>query len=140
MKFRNSTFVVVSLSAVLASLVLPRTVEAQQTWKATAGAQSKDMSKQAIAFLPNEMWIHQGDSIDWTSASADIHTVSFFVAGQKYADFMTGCPGFSLSGVSFFGSPCVSAPPLVQGQSFTIKFPVKGNFKVICLVHPHMTG
>ncbi len=50
------------------------------------------MSKQAIAFLPNEMWIHAGDSITWTSASGDIHTVSFFVAGQKYAGFHRGLP------------------------------------------------
>ncbi len=29
---------------------------------------------------------------------------------------------------------------MVAGQSFTVKFPVTGNFKLICLVHPHMTG
>jgi plastocyanin len=140
MKFKNSTFVAVALSVALASVVLPRTVEAQQVWRATAGAQSEDMGKQAVAFLPNEMWIHAGDSITWTSASGDIHTVSFFVAGQKYMDFTVGCPGYSPSGVSFTGLTCVSAPPLNIGQSFTVKFPVTGSFKVICLVHPHMTG
>jgi plastocyanin len=140
MKFRNPTFVAAVLSVVLATLAIPQTVQAQQVWRATAGAQSKDMGKQAIAFLPNEMWIHAGDSITWTSASGDIHTVSFFVAGQKYMDFTVGCPGFSPSGVSFNGLACVSAPPLVAGQSFTVKFPVTGNFKLICLVHTHMTG
>ena len=139
MKFKNSTFVVVALS-VLASLALSRTVEAQQVWKATAGAQNKDMGKQAIAFLPNELWIHAGDSITWTSAVGEIHTVSFFIAGQPYEDFNTGCPGFSSSGTSFDGSKCLSAPPLVAGQSFTVKFPKAGNFSLICLVHVHMTG
>jgi plastocyanin len=140
MKFKGSTFVVLTLSAVLASAFLPRTVEAQQVWRATAGAQSKDMSKQAIAFLPNELWIHEGDSITWTFSTPEIHTVSFFVTSQPFADFTVGCPGFSPSGVSFFGSPCVSSPPLVTGQSFTVVFPTAGNFKLICLVHPHMTG
>lgn len=140
MNLKQPTFVVIALSVVLASAVLPRSVEAQQIWKAAAGAQSKDMSKQAIAFLPNEMWIHAGDSVTWTSGSGDIHTVSFFVAGQKFMDFTVGCPGYSPSGVSFSGSPCVSAPPLLKGDSFTVKFPVTGNFKLICLVHPHMTG
>ena len=37
--------------------------QAQQTWQATLGAQSKDMGTQAIAFLPNELWIHVGDSV-----------------------------------------------------------------------------
>jgi plastocyanin len=111
MKFKNPTFVVVALSLVLSSLTLSRTVEAQQVWKATLGAQSKDMGKQAIAFLPNELWIHAGDSITWTSAAGDIHTVSFFIAGQPYEDFNTGCPGFSPNPSSFDGSKCVSAPP-----------------------------
>jgi plastocyanin len=140
MKFKNSPFVVVALSLVSLSFTLSRTVEAQQTWKATLGAQSKDMGKQAIAFLPNELWIHAGDSITWTSGSGDIHTVSFFIAGQPYMDFNTGCPGFSPSGTSFDGSKCVSAPPLVDGQSYTVKFPKAGNYSLICLVHPHMTG
>ena len=140
MKFKNPKFVVVALSLVSLSLTLSRTVEAQQNWKAGLGAQSKDMGKQAVAFLPNELWIHAGDSITWTSGSGDIHTVSFFIAGQAYEDFNTGCPGFSPSGSSFNGSTCVSAPPLLQGQSFTVKFPKAGNYSLICLVHPHMTG
>ncbi len=140
MRLKSPTYVVVALSVMLASLALPRTVKAQQVWKATAGAQSKDMGKQVIAFLPNEMWIHAGDSIMWTSASGDIHTVSFFVTGQKYQDFTVGCPGYSPSGISFTNMSCVSAPPLDIGQTFTVKFPMTGNFKLICLVHPHMTG
>ena len=140
MKFKNPTFVAVVLFVVLADLALSRTVLAQQVWTARLGAQSKQMGKQAIAFLPNEMWIHAGDSITWTSASGDIHTVSFFISGQPYADFTVGCPGFSPSGVSFDGSSCVSGPPLIAGQSFTVKFPAPGNFRLICLVHTHMTG
>src|SRR6516165_4095547 len=35
-------------------------------WFATVGAQSSDEGRQALAFLPNEIWIHAGDSIKWT--------------------------------------------------------------------------
>lgn len=140
MNSRKSLFFVVALIAVLASLGVAQRVQAQQTWQATVGAQSKDMGKQVVAFLPNEMWIHAGDTINWTSASGDIHTVSFLVAGQKYVDFTVGCPGYSASGSSFNGSACISAPPLNQGQSFAVKFPKAGNYKVVCLVHSNMTG
>jgi plastocyanin len=140
MKTKNPIYVVAALLALPATLAIPRTLEAQQTWKATAGAQSADMGNQAVAFLPNEMWIHVGDSITWTSASGDIHTVSFLIAGQPYADFTVGCPGFSPSGVNFNGSMCVSAPPLAMGQEFTVKFSAPGNYKLVCLVHTHMTG
>jgi plastocyanin len=137
MKSRNSMFVAVMLLAVLA--IVPRSVQAED-WKAGLGAQSKDMGKQAVAFLPNELWIHEGDSITWTSGSGDIHTVSFLIAGQPYTDFTVGCPGFSPSGASFDGSTCVSAPPLVAGQSFTVNFPKPGNYSLVCMVHTHMTG
>jgi plastocyanin len=139
MHSRKQSFFVAVLLAVLAGFSIPQAVRAE-VWQATVGAQSKDMSKQAIAFLPNEMWIHAGDSINWTSASGDIHTVSFLIAKQPMSDFNTGCPGYSLSGTSFDGSHCVTAPPLNQGDSFTVKFPTPGNFKLVCLVHYHMTG
>jgi plastocyanin len=143
MNSRKRLFFVVVLVAVLASLAT-QTVQAQQTWQATLGAQSKDMGKQVVAFLPNEMWIHIGDTINWTSASGDIHTVTFLVAGQTYTNFNEGCPpptvGYSASGTSFNGSKCVSAPPLNQGQSYAVKFTAVGNYKVVCLVHVGMTG
>jgi plastocyanin len=41
---------------------------------------------------------------------------------------------------SFDGSSCVTTPPLVSGQTFTVQFPVRGNYKLVCLVHENMTG
>jgi plastocyanin len=139
MKSRISIFMSVAALSAL-SICIPYSVYAQQNWKAGLGAQSKDMAKLAIAFLPNELWIHEGDNITWTSGSGEIHTVSFLIAGQAYTNFMVGCPGFSPSGTSFDGSKCVSAPPLTTGQSFTVNFPKPGNYSLVCLVHPHMTG
>jgi plastocyanin len=136
----NSKRSALFVAGFLAALTISQTVQAQQTWQATLGAQSKDMGKQVVAFLPNEMWIHAGDSINWTSASGDIHTVTFLIAGQAYTDFNTGCPGVSPSGSSFNGSTCVTAPPLVQGQSYAVKFPKAGNYKLVCQVHTAMTG
>ena len=140
MRSKRMMFGIVALSVISAALALPRTSRAQETWRAMVGAQSKDMGSQAIAFLPNEMWIHEGDSITWASGSDDIHTVSFLVAGQKVNPFFVGCPGYSPTGSSFNGSSCVTAPPLVAGQEFSITFPTAGNFKLVCLVHPLMTG
>lgn len=125
----------------LAVLSFPRTAQAQQNWHATVGAQSPDMGKQALAFLPNEIWIHAGDSITWTWQSDDIHTLTFLMPGQPYPpDFTVGCPGFAPSGAAFDGSTCVTSPPMVTGQTFTVAFPKAGNYKFECLVHNTMTG
>jgi plastocyanin len=126
---------------VLAVLSLPLVARAQQNWTATVSGQSKDMSKQAVAFLPNEIWIHAGDSITWTFASGDVHTVTFLTVGQVYPfDFTQGCPPISPSGAPFDGSTCVSSAPSVAGQIFQVIFPKPGNYEIVCLVHPEMFG
>jgi plastocyanin len=125
----------------LAVCSLPRSVQAQQNWNATVAGQSKDMAKQAVAFLPNEIWIHAGDSITWTFASGDIHTVTFLTVGQVYPSNNTvGCSTVTPSGSSFDGSSCVSSPPSVSGQAYQVIFPKAGNYEIVCLVHGEMFG
>ena len=121
------------------SLVLP--LQAQQNWHAKVGAETPGMGRQALAFLPNEMWIHAGDSITWTFNSDEIHTVSFLVVGQLFPPFPVGCPGFSFGAASFDGSACVTTPPSVKGNpTFTVTFPAAGNYRLQCLVHNTMNG
>jgi plastocyanin len=116
------------------------TAHAQAQWHATVGAQTNGGGHQAMAFLPNEIWIHAGDSITWTFEADEIHTVTFLKADQPRPFFGAGCPGFSSDPATFDGSTCVTTPPMVKGSTFTVNFPVKGNFKLVCLVHENMTG
>lgn len=109
-------------------------------WQATVGAQSNDKGRQAVAFIPNELWIHAGDTIHWAVNADEIHTITLLAAGQTRPPFFVGCPGFSFGAASFNGSTCVSTPPMVSGQTFDVIFPTVGNFKLVCLVHPDMTA
>jgi plastocyanin len=107
------------------------------------GAQSPQKDRQALAFLPNELWIHEGDSITWKFEAGEIHTVTFLATNavsQVRPPFPVGCPGFSADPGTFDGSTCVTTPPLVEGATFTVRFPSSGNYKLVCLVHPDMTG
>ena len=109
-------------------------------WHAAVGAQDQNKGRQVVAFLPNELWIHAGDSVQWLVKADEIHTITFLTAGQIRPPFDAGCPGFSLGAAMFDGSTCITTPPMVSGQSFTVMFPSVGNFKLVCLVHPDMTG
>lgn len=130
-----ATSIAVALFTVL--ITIP-TLAAQ--WHAAVGAQNNDKGRQALAFLPNEMWIHVGDSIVWAFNADDIHTVTFLTDGQVRPPFPVGCPGFSPSGATFDGSTCVTSPPFVTGQTFSVQFTATGNFKLVCLVHEDMTA
>jgi len=125
----------------LAMVSFPGVVAAQQNWHAKVGAETPDLGRQALAFLPNEIWIHAGDSVTWTFNSDEIHTVSFLVVGQIFPPFPVGCPGFSFGTATFDGSTCVTTPPSVRGNpTFTVTFPTAGNYKIQCLVHNTMNG
>ena len=125
----------------LAGLSFAPRVNAQQTWHAWVGAENPSMGHQALAFLPNEIWIHAGDSITWNFGSDEIHTVSFLVIGQVFPSFAVGCPGFAVGSASFDGSTCVTTPPSVKGNpAFTVSFPTAGNYRLQCLVHNFMNG
>ena len=131
------------LKICLALLVLsaaPRLAFAQTTWRATVGAESRDLGRQALAFFPNEIWIHVGDSITWKFNTEEVHTVTFLTDGQTRPPFPVGCPGFSTSPATFDGSTCVTTPPVSGGATFTVSFPAAGNFKLVCLLHQNMTG
>ena len=142
MKIRKTFQTRFVFAAFLAAILgFSNAVQAQQNWAATVGGQSADMSRQAAAFLPNEIWIHAGDSITWTFASADVHSVTFLTVGQVYPfDFTQGCPPITPSGLPFDGSSCVSSPPLVLGQTYQVVFPKAGNYEIVCLVHAQMFG
>jgi plastocyanin len=125
-----------------------------QTWHATVGAQSSDKGHQALAFLPNEIWINAGDSIEWRFDVDEVHTVTFVAdsgpdKGQRplFADIPQGLPPNSppLASATFDGSASVSSPggldlAFVSGATFTVNFPNTGDFKQVCLFHPNMTG
>lgn len=140
---------------VLMALLMP-IAQAQVTWNANMGAQSKDEAKQALAFLPNEIWIYQGDSITWTSRVGEVHTLSFLKqanggappAGTTRPNAGAGCTGGGQGGGSavtsnpspFDGSACVNSGILLSGQNYTVRFPTAGNYKFVCLIHRDMTG
>ena len=131
----------IRLTIMVAVLIAPNVARAQ--WRATVGAQSWDSARQVLAFLPNELWIHAGDDVTWTFQAGEIHTVTFLAtssAAQVRPPFQVGCPGFSGEPAMFDGTACISTPPLVRGGSFKVAFPAVGNFKLVCLVHPDMTG
>jgi plastocyanin len=121
------------------------------------GAQSNDKGRQALAFLPNEIWIHAGDFITWTFDVDEVHTVTFIPDNDARPFFqtITGSPSGSQfpdpthpeTVVSSPGQlpdiPGTTSPAFVKGVppvTFTVKFPTAGNFKQACLFHNNMTG
>jgi plastocyanin len=147
----QNTFEKVAFSAAVFFLIAGATKPiSAETWTATVGAQASDLTHTALAFLPNEFWIHAGDTIRFHFAAAELHTVSFLKPGQTrppaFSNFginggvFIGCPGTTPDGSSVTGAACVTSDIGVAGKSYSVSFPNTGNFKLVCLVHVRMTG
>ena len=68
---------------VVAALIAPSAVPvATAQVQATTGAESRNMGTQALAFLPNELWVHVNDSVTWAFPTPEIHTVTFLRPSQ----------------------------------------------------------
>jgi plastocyanin len=135
--------------ALLTALLFPLSAFAD-TWQLLVGAQNGDKAHQALAFLPNEIWIHSGDSVTSTFPTNEVHTVTFLTPAQLRPSRFAGCPGVP-SGVTpdfsvFDGTSCVNSgvvsnsSVLPSPPTYTVVFPVAGNFKLVCLAHPNMTA
>lgn len=132
--------------ALLIALSLPLSALADN-WPLQVGAQTGDGAHQALAFLPNEIWIHAGDSITWSFPSGEVHTVTFLTPGQMRPSRLVGCPNIPPPGATpdfsvFNGTACVNSGILTDqdGRTYTVIFPAAGNFKLVCLAHPNMTA
>jgi plastocyanin len=138
--------------ALLFAVLVPNAVSAE-SWQLQAGAENPDRGRQAIAFLPNEVWIHAGDSISWSFPTHERHTLTFLKPGQTRPPgfgpvfgIPVGCPGLTPDGSSFDGSACVTTGVLLLDQNtpsaptYSVTFPATGNFKFVCLIHADMTG
>ena len=136
----------------LAVSIFPLAADAAaKTWYATVGAESDDLGSQGWAFLPNELWIHEKDSVTWTFASDEPHTVTFLLAATVRPTIANDAMFLAPSGSSFPGLPpndvnsgelCrnpANCPP-APGNTYTVKFPTPGNFKLVCLAHLYMNG
>src|SRR5437764_11932790 len=97
----------------LALVALPHAAFAQATWQLTVGSQSPDCQYiegrhsaadcqmlQGMAFEPNEIWIHAGDSINWTFRSDQEHTVTLLKPGQVRPSNGAGCTSIAGSATS----------------------------------------
>jgi plastocyanin len=135
------------------ALAAAATTGQAEDWRAIVGAESPNRGSQALAFLPNELWIHAGDTVHWTFPTHERHTLTFLKPGQirppafgPIFGIPVGCPGLTPDGSSFDGSSCVTTGVLLLDENttsppnYSVYFPSAGNFKFVCLVHADMTG
>ncbi len=138
-----------ALALVMCGGVFAAPAAAPVTWQAHVGGATPDEAVQAMAFLPTQLTIDEGDTVTWTFAP--VHTVSFLSGGNP-PDLVTMTPdglllnpavAFPSGGPAYDGTGFVNSGVLPGGPdatSFSLTFSKAGTYNYVCLLHPGMAG
>lgn len=105
-----------------------------QNWNVSAGASTSADAVQALQFYPTNLTIDAGDTVTWTSPTAEVHTVTLLGAGQTSPPPPTD-PSIAspAGGNTYDGSTYTSSGFIVGGQKYTLTFTKPGSYKVYSL-------
>jgi plastocyanin len=112
-----------------------------------------------MRFVPTNLTIHAGDTVEWTQGDIETpHTVSFLSGGKEPELILVepqqiGPPKFVLNpmaqmpaggtvynGTGYFNSGAIwgEMVPLPGPQNYTLKFDTPGIYEYICIFHDYM--
>jgi plastocyanin len=144
------------VAAALLGLVVPSTLAtaaaaheaAPRSWNVKVGSETPNQAIQGMAFLPADIYVDAGDTVNWVANGAEIHTVTFLASGQALTPFnpfdpteLTRQGSGTYDGVSYYNSGIlsnVSDSGFPSAMDYSLVFPHTGDFTYFCLVHGEM--
>lgn len=105
------------------------------TWFANVGASSTDSALQGLSYYPTSMTINVGDTIAWTIASTEPHTITLLGAGQTQPPPPGPTSLAPAGGTTYDGTVFTSSGLSPRTTVYKLTFTAIGTFKVYCLIH-----
>jgi plastocyanin len=102
------------------------------TFKAQAGGGEGGVS--VNLYFPDQIMVHQGDTVEWTNPYEEPHTVS--IGTLPPGD--PAEPHDAAVAASFDGTKAFSSGFITKGSKFSVTFKSLGVFTFNCLIHPGM--
>ena len=110
---------------------------AASTFNVLGGSASGDGAIQLLAFMPNEISVNVGDTVEWKFLGGTEHTITFAaVAGANAANPFCNGLASSADPCVWTGTGMVNSGRKNEGETYGITFNAPpGNYQFICLVH-----
>jgi plastocyanin len=96
-------------------------------------------------FRPQSVIIHEGDTVKWTNPYGEIHTVSFYPAGQPLPNLIVN--GDINPDIALGSGPTTLDPKkasnsgvMLEDDVYSLTFPTSGIYSYFCFIHPGMVG
>lgn len=102
-----------------------------------AGASSPDQAVQALQYYPGTITVDVGDTVTWSVASGEPHTISFGPPPGPFGSDQNMAPA---GGSSYDGTGFVSSGLIFMGKTYALTFTKPGTYNYACMIHPSMRG
>lgn len=140
--------VIATVATVSASAAFADDAHEARTLHIGVGSESRDMALQVNAFLPGQLDVNVGDTVNWRIESTEFHTITF-LSGAPLERFDIPTPdgqglminpkaAFPIGGSSYNGTGIASSGLLNKDQDWSLTFTQPGTYEYLCLVHPGM--
>jgi plastocyanin len=111
------------------------TADAAKTVSAYVGGGREGISVEL--FLPNEIYIEQGDTVEWVNPYIEPHTITFLRGSDQFPAF--DAPANVAAAAAFDGTQSFTSGFVVQDAHFSVTFKKLGKYTLICLIHGGMS-
>lgn len=142
---------VLIVTAVMVTARLGTAQPAPTAWKVLIGGETPDHAIQVNDYFPRTITVNEGDSITWTKATLQPHTVHFLSGAKPPAIGLPQGDGRVLfnplvrnpqGGPTYDGTGIAASGWLVEekGLQYSLTFTRAGTYKYLCILHPGMSG
>ncbi len=98
-----------------------------QGWVVSAGSSASNEALQALAFYPSSITVDAGDTVTWTSPTAEVHSVTFPIPGETPVPVTDPSASLPAGGTTFDGTAAVSSGFIAGGAQVLAHLPEAGN-------------
>ena len=110
------------------------------SWSVSAGSSSANEALQALQFYPSSITVDAGDTVVWTSPTAEVHSISIPVPGASPPPASDPSAPTPVGGTTYDGSAYISSGFIAGGATYSVKFTTPGTYTYYSIPQGFATG
>jgi plastocyanin len=118
----------------------PANPSGPHAWSVSAGSSSPNQALQALLFYPSSITIDAGDTVVWTSPTAEVHSVSLPVPGTTPPPASDPSAPNPVGGTIYDGTTYISSGFFAGGATYSVRFVKPGTYTYYSIPQGFVSG
>ncbi len=109
-------------------------------WAVSAGSSSANEALQALRFYPSSITVDAGDTVTWTSPTAEVHSISIPIPGQTAPPASDPTAPTAVGGSTYDGTAYISSGFIAGGAKYSVTFTTPGTYTYYSIPQGFVSG